>query len=123
MIDDAARKGQETVRSLRRIVGLQGQTDLHNAKAQQDKSNRTDQTENKGGQVIDNGNRVAGSKSRDRSTEDECRTHNGGAVNAEAFLTLPVIGSFSVCFSVFFLKMFILVTSVILLLYCCWFPS
>ena len=35
--DDAACKGQETVRSLRGVVGLQGQTDLHNAEAQQDK--------------------------------------------------------------------------------------
>ena len=86
--DDTARKGQETVRSLRRIVGLQGQTDLHDAEAQQDKPDGTDQTEDKGGQVIDNGNGVAGSKSRDRSTEDECRTHNSGAVNAEALLDL-----------------------------------
>ena len=31
------------------------------------------------------------------------------------FLTLPVIGSLVVCFSVFFLKMFIVVTSVVFL--------
>ena len=69
-------------------MGLQGQTDLHNAEAKEDKTNGTDQPEDKGGQVVDNGNGVAGSKSRDRSTEDECRTHNGGAVNAEALLDL-----------------------------------
>ena len=86
--DDTACESQETVRSLRGVVGLQGQTNLHDTEAQQDKSDGTDQTENKGGQVVDNGNGVAGSKSCDRSTEDERRPNNGGAVNAEALLDL-----------------------------------
>ena len=53
-------------------MGLQGQTDLHNAKAQQDKTNGTDQSEDKGRQVVDNGNGVVGGKRRNRSAEDEC---------------------------------------------------
>ena len=69
-------------------MGLQGQTDLHNAEAQQDKTNGTDQPEDKGRQVVDNGNGVVGGKRRNRSAEDECRTHNSGAVNAEALLDL-----------------------------------
>lgn len=71
--DDTACESEKAVRSLRGIVGLQGQTDLHNAKAQQDKSDGTDQTEDKGGQVVDNGNGIASSKSRDRSTENESK--------------------------------------------------
>ena len=69
-------------------MGLQGQADLHNAEAQQDKTNGTDQPEDKGRQVVDNGNGVVGGKRRNRSAEDECCTHNGGAVNAEALLNL-----------------------------------
>ena len=46
------------------IVRLEGQTDLHDTKAQQDHTDRPDQAENKLRQVVDNRERVPGGKGR-----------------------------------------------------------
>lgn len=69
-------------------MGLEGQADLHHAEAQQDKTDGSDQPEDKTGQVVDNGNGVAGSECRDRGAENERSAHNGGAVDAEALSDL-----------------------------------
>ena len=53
--DDTTGQSQENVGALGRIVGLQRQTNLDNAPTQQNQAYRTDQTEDKGGQVIDYG--------------------------------------------------------------------
>lgn len=86
--NDTTRKSQEAVGSLRGIVGLERKTDLHNTEAEQDKTDGSDQPEDKAGQIVDDRNGVAGSERRNGSAEDECRTHNDGAVDAEAFSDL-----------------------------------
>ena len=45
--DDAAGQGQETVGTLAGIVGLEAETDLHNAPAKQNQADRTDEAEDK----------------------------------------------------------------------------
>lgn len=49
----SARKGQESVRSLRRVVRFKRKTNLHYAEAEQDKTYRTDKPENKVRQIAD----------------------------------------------------------------------
>lgn len=51
------RKCEKTVCSLRRIVGLQRKTDLNDTKAEQNKTDSTDKSENKVRQIVDNGQR------------------------------------------------------------------
>lgn len=46
--DDTTGQGQETVASLGRVMGLQGEAHLDNAPAQQNETYGTDQTEDKG---------------------------------------------------------------------------
>ena len=60
--DDAACQSQETVGTLRRIVGLERQADLNNAPTEQDETNRTNESENKVGQVVYDGNGITRSK-------------------------------------------------------------
>lgn len=87
--DDAASKGQEAVGTLGRVMGLQRQTDLNNAPAQQNEADCTDQPEDKGGQVIDHGERVAGcGKGRNGQPQQERQRQDGCGVAAEASLDL-----------------------------------
>ena len=69
-------------------MGLEGQADLHHAEAQQDKTDGSNQPEDEAGQVVDDGDGVAGSECRDRGAENERSAHNGGAVDAEALSDL-----------------------------------
>ena len=57
--DDAARDGQDAVCALRRIVRLERQTDLQNAKAEQDQADRANQGKDEIAQVIDDRQRIA----------------------------------------------------------------
>lgn len=60
--DDAACQSQETVGALRRVVGLEAETDLNDTPAEQDKTDRTNESENKVGQVVYDGNGITRSK-------------------------------------------------------------
>ena len=57
--DDPAGQGQESIRTLRRIMRLQRKADLHDAKTKQDQTDRPDKTEDEGGQIVDHRNRIA----------------------------------------------------------------
>lgn len=48
----SARKGQESVRSLRRVVRFKRKTNLHYAEAEQDKTYRTDKPEIKSDRLL-----------------------------------------------------------------------
>ncbi len=81
-------------------MGLEGQADLHHAEAQQDKTDGSNQPEDEAGQVVDDGDGVAGSECRDRGAENERSAHNGGAVDAEALALLVlffVVGVVKTC--------------------------
>lgn len=56
--DDTSGKSKKTVCSLRRVVGLQRKSDLHDTEAEQDKSDCTDKSENEIGQIVYNRDRV-----------------------------------------------------------------
>lgn len=51
--DDAARKGQKTVRPLGWVVGFQAQTNLDDTKAEQNHTDRPNQSENEIGEIVD----------------------------------------------------------------------
>ena len=55
-------QGEETLRTLGGIMALEGQTDLHDAPAQQDQSNGPDQGKDKGREVVDYIQRISGGK-------------------------------------------------------------
>ena len=50
--DDPAGQGQKPIGALRRIVGFQRESDLHDAKPQQDQSDGSDQAEDEGRQIV-----------------------------------------------------------------------
>ncbi|EQJ32374.1 hypothetical protein QS9_3496 [Clostridioides difficile P20] len=86
--DNAACKGQKSVSSLGRVVGFEGQTNLHDTKAEHNHTDSPHQTENEIGQIVDYLNRVIGSKGGYGSTKHKCHCHNSHTVIAEAFLNL-----------------------------------
>ena len=57
--DDAACDGQDAVRALRRIVRLERQANLQNAKAEQDQADRANERENEVAQIVDDRKRIA----------------------------------------------------------------
>ena len=57
--DDTARNSQNAVCALRRIVRLERQTDLQNAKAEQDQADRANERENEVAQIVDDRKRIA----------------------------------------------------------------
>lgn len=61
---EAARQGEETLRTLGRVVALEGEADLHHAPAQQDEADGADQGKDEVGQVVHHAQRIAGGKSR-----------------------------------------------------------
>ena len=69
-------------------MGLERKSHLHDAPAEQDQADRTDQTENKIAQVVHDGNRVIGGKGRDGAAEDKGDRQHSGAVEAEALSDL-----------------------------------
>ena len=83
--DDAAGQGQEAVGALAGIMGLEGQTHLHDAPAQQDQANGTDQAEDELTKVVHHSQRIAaGGRNGDRqSAGGEDGQHRQG-IAAEA---------------------------------------
>ena len=53
--DDTAGEGQKAVCPLRRVVRFKRKTDLHDTKGEQDKTDCSNQAENKIGQITDHG--------------------------------------------------------------------
>ena len=86
--DDAAGKGQKAVGTLRRVVALERETDLHNAPAEQDKTDGADESEDEVGQVVDYGNGVTCGKCRHAHAEHQCQTEHRRRIEAEASLYL-----------------------------------
>lgn len=87
--DNTACEGQEAVGTLGRVVGLQGQTDLNDAPAQQDEADCTDQPEDEGGQVVDHGEGIAGcGKGRNGQPQQKRQRQDGCGIAAEAPLDL-----------------------------------
>ena len=82
--DDAARDGQDAVCALRRIVRLEGQTDLQNAKAEQDQADGANQRKNEVTQVVDNGQRIAVSR-KCRYNKNRQHEKHAGEDGVEAF--------------------------------------
>ena len=83
--DNTACQSEEAIRTLGRIMGLQGQTHLHDTPAQQDQTHGPDHAENKVGQVVDNSERIAaGGRCRDRKPNHHGHSQHGGAVESEA---------------------------------------
>ena len=62
---EAARQGEETLRTLGGIVALEGEADLHHAPAQKDEADGADQGKDKVGQVVHHAQRIAGGEGRD----------------------------------------------------------
>ena len=87
--DDAACQSEEAVGTLRGIVGLQGQTNLDNAPAQQDQTDGADEAEDEGGQVVDYLQGVSGcGEGRHGHAHDYRHSQDAGGVHAEAALYL-----------------------------------
>ena len=82
-----AGKSQEALRPLGGIVALKGKTDLHDAPAQKDQTNRADQGKDKVGQIVDYAKRVAGSEGGNRKAA-EAQHH--GCIGGKAEPPLPV---------------------------------
>ena len=80
--------GLKAVAALAGIVGLERKSHLHDAPAEQDQSDRTDQTENEIAQVVHGGDRVIGSEGRDGAAEHKGNRQYGGAVETEALSDL-----------------------------------
>ena len=57
--DYATGQSKKSVGSLRRIMALEGQTNLHNTPAKQNEANSSDQSENEIAQIVDDRDRVA----------------------------------------------------------------
>ena len=68
-------QAENTLRSLRRVVGLHGHTELHNAPAEDDNADRLDAGKNEVGQVIYDGQRIA--VSSERRGRKQCRSAQG----------------------------------------------
>ena len=82
--DDTTGQSQEAVASLGGVMGLQGQTHLDNAPAQQNETHGPDQAEDKGTQVVDHGQRIIGSIGGHGQSQDHSAGEYGAAVAAEA---------------------------------------
>lgn len=59
----------KAVAALAGVVGLERKSHLHDAPAEQDQPDRTDQTENEIAQVVHDGDWVIGGKGRDGAAE------------------------------------------------------
>ena len=75
--DDAARDGQNAVCALGRIVRLEGQTDLQNAKAEQDQADRANQGKDEIAQVIHDRKRIAVCRERRDNKNRQHEKHTG----------------------------------------------
>ena len=75
--DDAARDGQDAVCALRRIVRLERQADLQNAKAEQDQTNGTNQGKDKITQIVDDRQRITIRRERRDNKNRQHEKHAG----------------------------------------------
>src|SRR5699024_8736224 len=69
--DDTAGKRQEALAALAGIMALQRQAHLNDAPAQQDQTDGTDDGEDEGTEVVDNGQRITVGKHRRGGTADQ----------------------------------------------------
>ena len=84
--DNTSRDSQKAVSSLRGIMAFERKTDLNDAEAEQDKTDRPDKSEDEVGQVVDHSQRIACGEYRDGREQDKRRHHNDGAVCNKPFL-------------------------------------
>ena len=82
--DDAASNSQDAVCALRRIVRLERQTDLQNAKAEQDQTNCPDEGKDEIAQVIHDRQRIAVRRER-RDNKNRQHEKHTGADRVEPF--------------------------------------
>ena len=82
--DDAACHGQDAVGALGRIVRLERQTDLQNAKAEQDQTNCPDEGKDEIAQVIHDRQRIAVRRER-RDNKNRQHEKHTGADRVEPF--------------------------------------
>ena len=83
--DDTTGQSQEAVAPLGGVMGLQGKAHLDNAPAQQNEAHGPDQAEDKGTQIVDHGQGIAGGVSGHGQTQDHGTGEYGAAVAAETF--------------------------------------
>ena len=83
--DDAAGQSQEAIGTLTGIVGLEGEAHLHDAPAQQDQADGTDQAEDELTEVIDHSQRIAaGGRNGDRQSAGGADGQHRQGIAAEA---------------------------------------
>ena len=75
--DDAARDGQNAVCALGRIVRLERQANLQNAKAEQDQADRANERENEVAQIVDDRKRIAVCRERRDNKNRQHEKHAG----------------------------------------------
>ena len=79
---------RKTVGTLARIVGLEAETDLHNAPAKQNQADRTDEAEDKVAEVVDDGNGSPAAKAVTPMLMVSGRGKDSHHINAVALLDL-----------------------------------
>ena len=75
--DDAARNSQDAVCALGRIVRFERQTDLQNAKAEQDQADRANERENEVAQIVDDRQRITVRRERRDNKNRQHEKHAG----------------------------------------------
>ena len=75
--DDTASNSQDAVCALGRIVRFERQTDLQNAKAEQDQADRADQGKDKITQIVDHGQRITVCRERRDNKKRQHEKHAG----------------------------------------------
>ena len=83
-------------------MALEGQTDLHDAPAQQDHTNGTDQGKNEGGKIVNHSERIAASCKGCGGKAAGAQYYSGiaGKSKASLFTKRQSIGGFIVLFAV-----------------------
>jgi hypothetical protein len=69
-------------------VALEAETDLHDTPAEKDEADRTDQAEDKIGQVVDDRDRVTGCESGNAHAHNQGKGQDRCSIEAEALLDL-----------------------------------
>lgn len=91
--NDTTGKSEKALTALRGIVGLETETNLHNTPTEQNEADSTDQTKNKGGQIIYDGQRiVTGSECGEGKAAQQRNRQNCGRITAKALFGLRLKG-------------------------------
>lgn len=100
--DEAARQGEETLRTLGGIMALEGQADLYDTPAQQDHTDGTNQGENECGKVVYYSERIAAGCKGSSGKAAGTQYYSGiaGKSKASLFTKRQSIGGFIVLFAV-----------------------